>query len=448
MRRFAAAALLALPALLAFGRGGYFGVTRVRVAILACLLLALAAFVAERPLPRSTQRPPGARRARRADGVDRPEPAVGAGRRPRVRRPGAPDPVHGRVRRGHRPAARASTGSSRRCWPRSSPPPCTACRSGSLPTLFELQTLPSAGDRLAHPLTYWNGQGALAALGLVLAAGLAARGHRCARPPRAPVLGLDLYLTLSRGAIGAGLAGLARARRAAAHPCRAPRRVVIVGAAAGARRRWRRSRCPACRRRRLVRPGRGDDRRPARRWAAAAWSRAAAATRPCPLLRPLATAALVVLLAGTVIAVAIERQPGAGELHRGRAARLGAEQPLRVLARRRRACSPSTRSRASAPARSRVEWLQRREIAEGVRDAHSLYLETAAELGLVGLLALARVPRRDRRLAARRRDAAARGRRARRVRAARGARLGLGAARAQPGRDPAGSAQDSLAEEQ
>ena len=35
-------------------RGGYFGVTRVRVAILACLLLALAAVVAERPLPRST----------------------------------------------------------------------------------------------------------------------------------------------------------------------------------------------------------------------------------------------------------------------------------------------------------------------------------------------------------------------------------------------------------
>jgi O-antigen ligase len=35
-----------------------------------------------------------------------------------------------------------------------------------------------------------------------------------------------------------------------------------------------------------------------------------------------------------------------------------------------------------------VEWLQRREIAEAVRDAHSLYLETAAELGLVGLAAL------------------------------------------------------------
>src|SRR3954470_22580399 len=53
MRRFAAAALLALPALLAFGRGGYFGVARLRGAILAWLLLAVAAVVAERPLPRS-----------------------------------------------------------------------------------------------------------------------------------------------------------------------------------------------------------------------------------------------------------------------------------------------------------------------------------------------------------------------------------------------------------
>ena len=35
-----------------------------------------------------------------------------------------------------------------------------------------------------------------------------------------------------------------------------------------------------------------------------------------------------------------------------------------------------------------VEWARERTIDESVRDAHSLYLETAAELGLVGLLAL------------------------------------------------------------
>jgi O-antigen ligase len=36
-----------------------------------------------------------------------------------------------------------------------------------------------------------------------------------------------------------------------------------------------------------------------------------------------------------------------------------------------------------------VEWLKRRPFAESVRDAHSLYLETAAELGLVGVACLA-----------------------------------------------------------
>jgi O-antigen ligase len=36
----------------------------------------------------------------------------------------------------------------------------------------------------------------------------------------------------------------------------------------------------------------------------------------------------------------------------------------------------------------RVEWLRERPFAENARDAHSLYLETLAELGIVGLLAL------------------------------------------------------------
>jgi O-antigen ligase len=36
----------------------------------------------------------------------------------------------------------------------------------------------------------------------------------------------------------------------------------------------------------------------------------------------------------------------------------------------------------------RTDWLRERTIDETVRDAHSLYLETAAELGLVGLAAL------------------------------------------------------------
>jgi O-antigen ligase len=37
----------------------------------------------------------------------------------------------------------------------------------------------------------------------------------------------------------------------------------------------------------------------------------------------------------------------------------------------------------------RVEWLRKRDIPEPVGDVHSLYLETAAELGVVGLALLA-----------------------------------------------------------
>ena len=37
----------------------------------------------------------------------------------------------------------------------------------------------------------------------------------------------------------------------------------------------------------------------------------------------------------------------------------------------------------------RVEWLRERPFKEPAEDAHSIYLETAAELGLLGLAALA-----------------------------------------------------------
>ena len=48
-----------------------------------------------------------------------------------------------------------------------------------LPRLVSRSTRsPAAGDRLAQPLTYWNGQGALAALGLALAAALIVDARR------------------------------------------------------------------------------------------------------------------------------------------------------------------------------------------------------------------------------------------------------------------------------
>lgn len=71
--------------------------------------------------------------------------------------------------------------------------------------------LPGARSRLAYPLNYWNGLAALVALGvplvLVAAAGARSLLGRCAATAALPLLGLCWYLTLSRGgalAIAAG----------------------------------------------------------------------------------------------------------------------------------------------------------------------------------------------------------------------------------------------------
>jgi len=385
-RRLAAAALLALPALLAFGRGVYFAVTRIRVAILACLLLAVAAVVADRPLPRSTAgrlalgglaaltawtglsilwAPPGGPAFADFERLILYAAALAAGiallRDTRWVEPALLATI----------VAAALYGLSERLTP----------------WLVELQSLPAAGDRLAHPLTYWNGQGALAAIGLVLAAGIAARPGplRAAAAATAPILGLDLYLTLSRGAIGAGLAGLAVL--VALQPTRASlRAAVIVGGAAAL------TAAVA-----LALPGvqtvegssgqgavmiavllvlgalpallarRGDD-------------------APVRLARPLALGALILLLAGTVIAAASGGQ--------GPASSTDAERLVSTQSNRSAYWRVAAEVFAERPLNGigsgsfGVEWLERREIAENVRDAHSLYLETAAELGIVGVAEL------------------------------------------------------------
>jgi O-antigen ligase len=82
-----------------------------------------------------------------------------------------------------------------------------------LPEVFP--TNPSfGGDRLSHPLTYWNGVGILAGLGLLLLLSVAGdrRQPPFARPLAAALvvpMVAALYFTLSRGAIAATIAGLA-----------------------------------------------------------------------------------------------------------------------------------------------------------------------------------------------------------------------------------------------
>jgi hypothetical protein len=275
-----------------------------------------------------------------------------------------------------------------------------------LPGVIEQSASNSADGRLEQPLTYWNAEGLLAAFGLILCARLLGDRSRpvwmrtLAAAATGP-LGAGVYLTYSRGAIAVAVAGLLVL--VAAAPYRAQLRAVVialVAAVAGAgvselfpgvaslagkmgdRERdgaialalilaivavtaaagWWFSRAD-------MRPGRGDVELPGRRWWVA-----------------LPIAAVAVVLAGLIYGGLQERS----------------EEALGVAAAERLASVSSNRYEYWKVAVDefldhpvtglgsggfRSAWLRERPIPEGVRDTHSLELEIASELGLVGLVA-------------------------------------------------------------
>jgi hypothetical protein len=279
----------------------------------------------------------------------------------------------------------------------------TACLYGLserfLPGAIDLADVASAGDRLAYPLSYWNASGAFAALGLILAAALVGdpgrpAALRATAAATAPPLALTLMLTFSRGPLGALAAGMlllltiapTRARLAGAG-------LVVVGGglaavilavavdglrtAAGA-------------------PGAAGVAALVGLLAAMAscWvaGRALAGRRdaPAPSLRPVALVATAIVLAATVTAMlSVERAPGEDDPG------AGAQRLASVQSNRYAYWKVAVATFADHPLRGqgsgsfRAIWLRERDFRESIRDAHSLYLETAAELGLGGLLALA-----------------------------------------------------------
>jgi O-Antigen ligase len=270
-----------------------------------------------------------------------------------------------------------------------------------VPDLVELDRSRSAGSRLEQPLTYWNAEGALAALGLVLCARLAGdrsrpRAVRLAAAAAAPVLAAGVYLSYSRGALAVALLGLLVL--AAAAPSRLQIRaaavVLVTGFAAAAASE--------------LLPGvsdlAGSD--PARDGLvfllvlAAAGAAAALATARAPdepdrpphwyrWLGRSAWVAAAAVAAGLVIGGIAER-PSDEQL--GAA---GAQRLTTVSSNRYEYWRVALSALGDAPLVGvgsggfRVVWLQERQIRETVRDTHSLEFEIAAELGLAGLLALA-----------------------------------------------------------
>ena len=257
------------------------------------------------------------------------------------------------------------------------------------------------------------------------------------------MLGLALYLTFSRGGLGAAAAGLAVLIALA--PTRAQARAALLVAVAAA--------VPALAT--LALPAVAQEKSGSGQGAAmialllvTAAGAALLARRPVgagtvvPRMRALAAGALLLALAATAIAVTqVERRGGRDEPE-ATPGRLASVQSNRYAY-----WKVALRAFGDHPVAGvgsggfQAEWLRERPFREPVRDAHSLYLETPAELGLVGLallltllgaVAVAAAPRRA--------GARGPGRGARRLRAARGRRLGLGAAGADARRARAGRA--------
>jgi hypothetical protein len=272
-----------------------------------------------------------------------------------------------------------------------------------LPGVLEYDVSVAAGGRLEQPLRYWNAIGALAAIGGVLAVRLAGdptRGRlRVVAGAALPVLGLGLYLSFSRGALLAVVLGLA------ALLVLVPRRsqlavvaIAVAGEIAGAL---------------LVQhyptveklAAGGDPEREGLEMllltvllcalaAVATWFTARRdrehAEAPVSRQGRRAVAAIV------AVALLIPVIGAPLELEAGDAPREATAERLQSLGSSRYAywrvaleSVPDHPLKGVGPAGYQVVWMRERPIDEAVRDAHSLQLETAAELGLPGLAALA-----------------------------------------------------------
>jgi hypothetical protein len=276
-----------------------------------------------------------------------------------------------------------------------------------LPGVVDLAESHKAFGRLEQPITYWNAEGALAAMGLVLCARLAGAQDRptairAAAAAAAIPLGLGVYTSYSRGAIAAALVGLLVLLAAAPtwSQLRAAGLAVawsVLAAASAA-----------------VLPGvasvsgslgeREVD--GAAMLAIAAVLMAAAAFVQLRLSRaetpgsvstgrlrvarrlPAVAAAALALGLAVLVVGGLDERGGAD----GQEARRGVARLASVESRRYDYWRVGLDAYGEHPLRGigaagfRVEWLRERPVREGALELHSLPLELLVELGLPGLL--------------------------------------------------------------
>ncbi len=274
-----------------------------------------------------------------------------------------------------------------------------------LPGVIEFARSESAAGRLEQPISYWNALGLLGAIGFVLATRVAGdpereRALRAGAAAAAVALGLGVYLSFSRGALAAVAAGVVFLLALA--PKGRPQlraAVTVVGASVVAA--AVASRLPTVQ---SIDPGeRGDSteglimlgalillagvaayvvaRRPSER-------PLAPSAPSLPVSRPtavLATAGVLIVAAALAAAVFEGKPEGTSPVHGADPARLGS-----IDTNRYRYWEVAIATWADNPIHGvgsggfLVEWLKERDRVDKSGDAHSLYLETLAELGLVG----------------------------------------------------------------
>jgi hypothetical protein len=277
-----------------------------------------------------------------------------------------------------------------------------------LPGLIELDRSFVAGGRLEQPLTYWNAEGLLAAMGFLLCVRLAGDPSRRAALRMAAAaacapLGMGVYLSYSRGALAVAVIGLVFLLAAA--PSRPQLRAALAGLAAGTLAGLLAAAF------RGVAALEGSDAAQRRDGAivlvllaalaaaaAFAMARMAGAERRDPdllgtlrhagRLPAVAGAAALACVAGLVIGGLVE-SAGTGENVGAKPSRFVAVSSLRYEYWRVGADAfvdqPLLGEGSGA---FRVIWRQERDVDAGAVEVHSLVVEMATELGLPGLLLL------------------------------------------------------------
>jgi O-antigen ligase len=398
----ARAALLAGPPLLAFYSGGYFDSPRVVAGLVAWLLVVVALSFTPRPLPRR----PGGRLALAGLALLAAWTLLSV-----TWAPIAGSAYHA----GQRVVLYAGVllcaaallrgrGPQRAVLPALAAGMLLVIGYGIserlLPGLLHFTRSASAQGRLEQPLTYWNAMGELAALGFVLCAALAGDASRAPRlriaaGAAAAPLGMGLYITFSRGALFACVAGLVALvvlvpRREQLRAVLACVATGVLAALAAAPFSGVTSLAGSLGTRELQ--GGVTLALLVAIAIAAALAHARLARTPAGELgmpRSAPLIALALICAGLALAIVVGAKEGSGRPLSGGATRLATLQSNRYAY-----WNVALRAFGDEPLRGvgaggwSVYWLRYRKIGEGAQDAHSLPLQTLAELGLVGFALL------------------------------------------------------------